>query len=513
MIQEHSRPVLGWRFRQVLRRLLRAARGALLVAGWGAIAGCAVGPDFERPSAPSVSRFTAEPSPVETESAAVPGGAKQQFVAGLDLPGEWWALFHSESLNALVARSVANNPDLRAAQAALRGARETYYAQQGVFYPSVQAAYTPSRQRDPVGTISPTLTSGAPIFNLYNAQISVGYVVDVFGGNRRALESAAAQAEAQRFQLDATYLTLTSNVVASAIQEAGLRAQIAATEEIIRIETEQLGLLHRQYELGEVAYADVVAQDAALAQAQSSLFPLKKQLAQQRTLLTALAGRLSSDEIAEQFDLSQLDLPRDIPLTLPSQLVEQRPDIRMAEAQLHSSSAQVGIALANMLPQINLSGTAGGTATAADRLFQSGNTFWSVAAGLSQPLFEGGALLHRKRAAEAALDQAGEQYRSVVITAFQNVTDALHALEIDAGALAAAARAERAAAESLALARRQLELGAIGGIVLLNAEQTYQQASINLALARMNRYSDTVALFQALGGGWWNRPELSASAP
>jgi NodT family efflux transporter outer membrane factor (OMF) lipoprotein len=368
----------------------------------------------------------------------------------------------------------------------------------------VQANYGFSRQRNATGTLAPTLNSGEPIFNLHTAQVSVSYLLDVFGGTRRQVESLQALADSQRYQLEATYLTLTANVVAAAIQEASLRAQIAATADIIRSEREAAQILRHQYELGSIAMTDVMAQEATLAATQATIPALEKQLAQQRHLLTALAGRFPSNEPAQTFELSALTLPQDLPVSVPAALVRHRPDVLSAEAQLHSASAGVGVAIANLLPQITLTGTQGGASTVFNELFDSGNTFWSAGASLTQTLFAGGTLIHRKRAADAALDQAGAQYRSVVLTAFQNVADTLTALQLDADAVSADVRAQQAAADSLAAIRRNVELGSMSYLPLLNAEQAYQQAVLNLAQARANRYSDTAALFQALGGGWWN---------
>ena len=496
-------------------RTARLVRYALFLTTATLITGCTVGPDFHRPDASVVSGYTSESLPAQTVSADVQGGEAQRFISDMDIPGQWWTLFHSVPLNRLIARALKANPNLQAAEATLRVAMENARAQVGLYYPLAQANLSPSRQRNPVGTISPTLSSGAPIYNLYTAQVNVSYVPDVFGGNRRQVEALNAQAEFQRFQLEATYLTLTSNLVVAAVQEASLRAQIAATERVINIETEQLEIFQRQYALGAIAMAEVVAQEAALAQTLATLPSLKKQLAQQRNLLAALSGHFPNEELAENFELSMIQLPLELPVTLPSKLVEQRPDIRSAEEQLHTASAQIGVATANMLPQITLSGAYGGTATQIGQLFDSGNIFWSLAATATQTLFAGGTLLHRKRAAIAAFDQAAAQYRSVVITAFQNVADALRAVQFDAEAVNAQVVAEHAAAESLAIARRALQLGSISYLAMLNAEQTSQQAQINLVQARANRFADTAALFQALGGGWWNRSpsELAHGRP
>jgi NodT family efflux transporter outer membrane factor (OMF) lipoprotein len=475
------------------------------------LSACAVGPDFNRPQEPAVDSYVREPLPAGLAAAGVPGGEEQRFALGQDIPAQWWTLFRSPQLNNLIETSLKNNPNVQAAQASLRQAQELLEAQRGSYYPTVQAGLTSSRQRASA-TLSAPLSSGENLFNLHTAQISVGYTLDVFGGLRRQVESMQAQADSQRFLLEASYLTLSSNIVAAAVQEAGLRSQIAATKDIIDINRKSLDLLKRQFAAGAVAGLDVAAQEAALAQAQQALPPLQKQLEQTRNLLSALAGRLPTEGAGASFELADLTLPEDLPVSLPSKLVEQRPDVRAAEEQLHAASAGVGIAVANMLPQFTIDAAAGGSATTLGQMFASGNPFWSLSGSITQPIFAGGALLHRKRAAEAAFDQAGAQYRSTVITAFQNVADALYALQADADALSAAVNSERAAKVSLNLVTKQLQVGQVNYLALLNAQQTYQQAVLSLSQARANRFADTAALFQALGGGWWNRKETAAQA-
>lgn len=471
------------------------------------LSGCAVGPDFRRPDAPPVARYTPQPLPAQTASTEVKGGETQRFVQDMDIPGQWWTLFRSQPLNDLIEQALKANPDLEAALAALRSARENVYAQQGAYFPSVDASFSPSRQKT-AGVLGSALADGSNVFSLHTAQVAVSYVPDLFGGTRRQVESLKAQAESQRFQVEATYLTLVSNVVAAAVEEAALRGEIAATRRIIEIQSQSLDLLRRQYALGQIADADVAAQEATLAQSQATLPPLEKQLAQQRDLLARLVGRFPSEEIAAKFELAALELPQELPVSLPAKLVAQRPDVRSAEEQLHAASAEIGVNVANRLPNITLSANLGSTATALSQLFTAGTGFWSLAGSVTQPIFQGGTLLHRQRAAEAAYDQAAAQYRGTVLTAFQNVADTLHAIQSDADALKAAVTAERAAARSLAIVRRQLELGDVSYLALLNAEQTYQQAEINLVQAQANRYADTAALFQALGGGWWNRSDI-----
>ena len=497
---------------RIVRRWPAACRatGCLFAAGMAALMGCAVGPDFEQPAAPDVAGYTPQPLAEQTSSTDVQGGETQRFVQGLDIPGQWWTMFHSDALNTLIQQALKNNPTLPAAEAALRQAWENVYAQEGAFFPTAVASYSPSRNKTATGVVFTAASSGPPFFTLHTAQVVVTYAPDVFGGTRRQVESLMATAEFQRFQVEAAYLTLTSNVVAAAVQEASLRGQIAATEEIIKIQTDSLGILRKQFELGQVAGADVAAVEATLAQAQATLPPLQKQLAVQRDLLTALIGRLPSQEPAENFELAALQLPRDLPVSLPSKLVEQRPDIQSAEAQLHAASAQIGVAIAAQLPQFTLTGNAGTTANQISQLFITpGTAFWTFAGNVAQTVFDAGALLHKKRATDAAFDEAAAMYRSTVITAFQNVADALHALEADAETLKATYAAERAAFKSLEIARRQLQLGAITYLGLLTAENTYDTALLALVQAQAARYADTAALFQALGGGWWNREDVA----
>ena len=473
------------------------------------MSGCAAGPDFVRPAKPDAVSYTPEPLPKSTASVPVIGGEVQTFSEAENIPRQWWTLFQSPALNKLVEQAIRNNPGLQQAEAALKIAQESVYAQQGTYYPSVAASFLPSRQKEALGAVSSSAASGASLFNLHTAQLNISYTADVFGNNRRQVESLQAQANYQRFQREAVYLTLTSNVVTAAIQEASIRAQIKATDAMIAIMQQQLELFARQVEFGAVPQANVVAQIAQLAQTRALLPPLQKQLAMQRDLLSALVGRFPSEALPEVFEFSMLQLPQSIPVILPSQLVEQRPDVRSAEEQLHAASAGVGIAVSNMLPQFTLSANGGSMATQISQLFKSGTGFWTLVGGITEPIFDGGTLLHKKRAADAAYDQATAQYRSTVIGAFQNVADTLQTLQFDADSVLTAATAERAADESLAIARRQVELGDIGYVTLLSSEQTYQLSVIALVQAQTNRFADTAALFQALGGGWWNQDENS----
>jgi NodT family efflux transporter outer membrane factor (OMF) lipoprotein len=474
------------------------------------VAGCAVGPDFERPAAPTADSLGELPK--ETVSAPGPQGESQHFVDGQDVAAAWWTLYRSPALNKLVEEALAANADVKAAQAALRAAREQAKAGYGVFLPNIEGSFQAIRQKDPTESVSATAATGAPILNLFTPQVTVSYTLDLLGGNRRAQESLEAQAEAQRFVTEATTVTLTTNLVVAAITEAGLRGQVKATEDIIAVEKSLLAILHRQLALGQVAESDVLAQEAALAQAEQALPPLAKQLDQQRHQLTALLGHLPGSAPSETFALDDLHLPDALPASLPSKLVDQRPDIRMAEANLEAASANVGVAIANRLPQIDLAAGLGSSSTSASTLFAPGNGLWSIGGTLTQPLFDGFALMHKERAARANFEQAAAQYQSTVIAAFQNVADSLTAITNDARALAAAEAAEQAASKSLAVTRRSLELGAVPYLVLLNAEAAELQARNTLVQAQANRLADTAALFQALGGGWWNKETQTAMA-
>jgi NodT family efflux transporter outer membrane factor (OMF) lipoprotein len=470
-------------------------------------AGCIVGPNLKRPAAPNVPGYTPTLPSTTSSSPNVTGGEAQTFAQGRDIPGDWWTLFHSKPLNDLIERSLKNNPDLRSAQAALLVARENTLAERGAYYPSVSGSFSATRAKTS-NEVSPV--PNAPIFqySLFTPEVSVSYTPDVFGLNRRAVESLKAQQEQARYVVAATNITLSSNVAAAAIQEASLRAQIDATNQLIEINTKQLGILRQEFEKGYVGRLDVAAQEAQLAQVAATLPPLLKQLAQQRDLLAVLSGGFRNEDLIEKFELSSLQLPQELPLTLPSKLVQQRPDVLQAEENLHSASALIGVARANRLPSFTLTGDIGSMALGFGNLFSAGNGFRDATAGVTQPIFQGGTLMHKERAARAAYVQADQQYRSTVLTAFQNVADTLHALEQDADGLKAAVAARDAAKVTLDLTTRQMQVGYVSYLALLNAEQSYQQAVINLIQAQSNRYADTAALFQALGGGWWNRADV-----
>ena len=470
-----------------------------------ALAGCTVGPDFVRPELAADADYTQQAFTRTAQADIAAGGAAQRLIAGMDIPGQWWTLFRSPELNALVEEALRANPDVSAAQAALRQANELVYADQASLFPSVGANL--SKTREKVSGAS-TGAASAPILTLSSASLNVSYAPDVFGGTRRQIESSTAQAQYQRFALEATYLTLSTNVVNTAVNLASLRDQIAATGQIIQLQSDQLDLLQAQRRLGAIADTDVLTQQTALAQTRATLAPLQKQLAQTRNQLMAYLGRFPNQDKGERFNLASLHLPQELPVSLPSALVSQRPDVRAAEAQLHEASANIGVAVANQLPQFSITGSLGSTVASGSKLFSAGSGVWSLAGAIAQPLFDAGALEHRKRAAVAAYDQSAAQYRGTVITAFQDVANVLRALEADAEALKQQVVAERSAQASLALVQAQYRLGAVAYINLLTAQQTYQNTVLTRVQAQAVRYSDSAALFQALGGGWWNRHDV-----
>lgn len=461
------------------------------------LTGCAVGPDFLSPAPPPVAGY-------------LPGNSgPPRAVRGADVSAQWWKVFRSRDLNRLIQDGIDNNQDLQAAEAAVRAAQANARALRGTLFPVVNAAFDASRQMIPSQTLTSNIPSGSDTYSLHTAQVSVAFVPDVFGGTRRAIESADAQAEAQAFQRDAVYTTLASNIALAAIQEASLRGQIAATRRVIDIQTQLLDLLRRQNDRGQIALPDVVAQETAVAQARLLLPPLEKQLAQQRNLLATLTGRFAGNGLPAAFELQSFGLPPRLPLSLPADLIRQRPDIRMAEANLHAANAQIGVAIANRLPQITLTGNAGSSADAITRLFSPGTLFWTVAGNAAQTVFDAGGRYYKQKASEELTAQAAAQYRSTVLVAFQNVADVLRALQADTRAVNAALAAEQSANRSIELVRRQVEQGQVSSPVLLNAQQAYLQTSLARVQAQAARLADTVALYQALGGGWWNRTPSS----
>jgi len=479
------------------------------------LAGCTtVGPDFTPPAAPtgadSAQAYTVQPLPGQTASAPGLGGAAQHYSGALDVPALWWQLFHSPALDGLVRSALDQNPTLASAQAALRQAQELYTADAGSKqWPNVSGQLGATRER------ASQVASGVPggvIYNLFNASVNVSYSIDAFGGTRRELEGLGAAVDYQRYQVEAAQLALTANLVTTAIQEASLRAQRQATQDVIDAETKALQVVRKQAALGAVARSAVLAQQAQLAQVLATMPALDKALDQTRHQLAVYSGRLPGQAGLPEFTLASLQLPEQLPVSVPSALLRQRPDIQASEALLHQASAQVGVATANLYPQLTLSGSVGAQSIQLDKLFSPAASAWSLGGGLLSPIFNGGALQARQRAAQAGLEQARAQYQQTVLNAFLNVANTLRALDSDALALRAQADAEGLARQTLDLVTEQYRLGAVSYLALLIVQRSYQEAQLGLVLAQATRYADTAALFQAMGGGWWNREPAGGAA-
>lgn len=473
--------------------------------------GCAVGPEFMPPSAPQIASQSAyTQTPLQDQLDPGTGSPKKQrFIPGGQIPAQWWQLFHNEPLNRLIVRSLQNNPNLLAAQSSLKSAFEIYnYQYASLMIPSVSGSLT--SQREKLNQIQ-SQQAGSPneqgaVLGLLNASVNVSYTFDVFGANRKIIESQKAQMEYQNYQLEAAYLTLTANVVTTSIKEASLREQIKATKELIKAQTTQLEVIQKQFNAGAISKAPVLQQINIVAQTSSTLPALEKSLAQTRHQLSVYAGLLPNEPVETQIDLDSIELPEDLPVSLASDLVKQRPDIKASEALLHQASALVGVATANQYPQFNISSSYGSSASDQNGLFKGPSTFWQFAGGVTAPIFNAGALSAKLRASKASYEQASQQYRSTVLNAFQNVADSLKALEADTQTLKAQAQVESISKEELDLSTKQYQLGATSYLALLDSQRTYQQALIGLINAKAARYADTAALFQSLGGGWSNRP-------
>jgi NodT family efflux transporter outer membrane factor (OMF) lipoprotein len=465
------------------------------------VSGCTVGPDFLTPPPPSIEKYLPDERPAQEGR----GGPAAGLVWGADVSAQWWRHFGSAELNHLIEAGIAQNADLQTAEAALRVAQANVVVQRGALFPVVGLGFNSSSQRVSQTLSAPT-TSGDYLYSLHTGQVNVAFSPDIWGGTRRQIESAEAQARAAAFQREAAYLSLTANIALAAVQEASLRGQIAATTRIIGAQEQLLGILRKQNSAGQIALPDVASQETAVAQAKLLLPTLERQLGQQRNLLAVLTGRFPSEGVKGSFSLRSFRLPRKIPLSLPADLVRNRPDIRIAEENLHAANALIGTAIANRLPQITLSASAGSSAASLGRLLSPETGFWTIAGNAAQTVFDAGTLAARQQSAEEFTTQTASQYRATVLMAFQNVADTLRALQSDARALNAAIAAEGAASRNLDLIRKQVDAGQISLPLLLNAQQAYLQTALARVQAEAQRIADTVALFQALGGGWWNRP-------
>lgn len=462
------------------------------------LSGCAVGPNFVRPAAPDTDRYTHE---LQSEATVKADGQVQYFTSSNTLIADWWKLFQSPELNAVVNRAITNNPTLQASEASLTESQDNMRAGYGVFFPQIQASVGVNRQRT---VSSQGLQTGHRIFNLITLSGTVSYALDVFGGARRSVESLRAQAEYQRYENVAAYLILSANVVNTAITRAAYDAEIHMTKQLIKLEKEQLRLTQAQVRAGTTPYSAVLSIQSLIAANQALLAPLEQNASQTEHLLATLEGEFPSKVDLPDIELFSLSLPIDLPVSLPSELVNQRPDILAAEAQMHVASAKIGVATALMFPSFSLNGTFGTSGSNFGNLTASSGKFWSIGPSATIPVFQGTTLWFGRKAAIDAYQQSQANYRQTVLSSFEQVADSLKALEHDAEALKAQSEAKHAAGEALKLLQINYHAGLIDYLSVLTADEQFHETTIAYLQAVAQRYQDTVALFVALGGGWWN---------
>jgi len=466
----------------------------------GALAGCAVGPDFKAPDAPESKGYTEDGIP----DTHIPNSKEQQQAFALDqkISGEWWQLFHAERLNPIVAQAIAGNQDLAAARATLAQAEEVVQEARGTLYPQLDLAAGASRQRVSFAAIGENVKG--PITNLFTIGPTVSYALDPFGGNRRRVEQQGALAESQDYQLDAAYLTLTGNAVTQALTIASARAQIKAVETIIKDDEQNLHLVETVLQAGEGTQLDVQQAQSQLEADRTLLPPLRQEVSAARHALSILLGRFPSEWVPPDFDLDEFTLPAQLPVTLPSALVRQRPDILAAESDLHAASAAIGVATAQLYPNINLSASFTQEALSTATLFNPASSVFSVGGQLLAPIFHGGTLEAQKRAAVDAFQASLANYKQTVLISFGQVADVMQALKHDAESLESQRRALQSAETALNLTRTTYRFGNVGVLQVLDAQRLAEQARLGYVRARAQRYLDTVEFLTAMGGGWWD---------
>lgn len=469
------------------------------------LAGCTVGPDFTEPAKPEAQRYTSEPQPTAMPSAL---GAAQYLKADAEVPGDWWSLFHSSDLDAMMGEAFKGNPGLQSAQAALRQSQDNLRAGYGVFFPQAGLSFDAARQRE--STARPGSRGFPGVFNLFTLGATISYALDVFGGERRQVEALGAEVDYQRNVARATWLTLSSNIVNTLVARAAYQEEIEATRQLIDLETQQVAIAQARATAGTVPYSNVLSMQSQLATSQATLPPLQQKIDQADHLLAMLLGRFPSEWQATELRLDSFSLPGELPLSLPSSLVRQRPDILQAEARMHAASADIGVATAAMFPSFSLTGSYGGASATFSNLSASDNRFWDIGPTVDVPIFQGGALVARRQAAVAAYEKSAADYRGTVLAAFVQVADTLKALQHDAESLAAYDAALKTAKDALDLVQANFSAGLVGYLEVLTADTQYHQAQIARIQALALRYQDTSALFVALGGGWWHDDPASA---
>ena len=479
-----------------------------LMSAWAGMSACSFEPPLHVPRIPSGSGYTAGPPPYRTTGAVGRGGAPQRFAYGRTLSRQWWELFHSRRLDEVVRRALRDSPSIAATQAQLRAAQASMEANAGIFYPQISADLGASRQKSSGATLGGRFPGFT--YSLFTGGVGITYYPDIFGINRLVYRGSKAQTEYQRYELATARLTLSGNVVNTAIAEAATQAQIDATEGIIARERELLVLTEAQYQGGGSPYVNVLAQRAQLLANEATLPPLQQQLAVYRHLMAILGGESPSQWREKPFTLNDLALPEELPVALPSTLVRNRPDIEAAEQQMRYALAGIGVAKAQFFPIVTLSASAGTSSSTTGAFFSSSSSVWSIAAALAQPVFEGGKLRAQERGAYAAYDTTLAVYKATVLSAFQQVADALRALEHDGAAVQAEHRSLQTVQQEMEVAQAGYRSGTTDYLSLLNAEVAYQNARIAAVHAVAQRYQDTAALFVALGGDWWRSDHAGA---
>jgi NodT family efflux transporter outer membrane factor (OMF) lipoprotein len=464
------------------------------------LAGCNVGPKYQPPTAPAVAAYTPLPQPAQTAASAGPAGVKQQFDSTTKIPAAWWTLFHSAELNTMMEQALKNSPSLAQAAARLRESQEELNARTGATkYPNVTGNASVEQEQPNLSAYGIPFPNPSP-FTLLNGSVAVSYALDVFGANRRAIEGLKAERDYQNWQLEGARLMLAGNVVAAAIRQAELRSQIDLTRQLLAVEQRELAITEARNQAGGVSDADVESRKSVVTETEAAIPPLEAEIDQVNHQLAVLMGKSPAEADIPALSLDALHLPGELPVSLPSALVRQRPDIRAAEALLHQANANVGVATANLYPQIVLSANGGGIGTS----FVTGGDLWNVASSLTQPIYNGGALHAQKRRAEAAYEEASSVYRQTVLQAFGQVADTLTSIEHDAETLKARGDAAAESNASYQIAQGRYEAGGISELTLLEAEQQQLQSELDRNAAVASRFVDSATLFEALGGGWWN---------
>ncbi|MEW9580295.1 efflux transporter outer membrane subunit [Paraburkholderia sp. DGU8] len=475
------------------RQLCGYARpGALAVAGC-ALAACSFGPNGEPPAMPQPAHYGTQAQPTRTVAAQ---GVAQQFVVGAKPVPQWWTLYQSDPLDALVDEGLRNSPTLAATDKSLAAAREQLRAQVGSsLLPTIDAGGQATRNR---ALAIPEIGPNTFLYNVFVGQLQAHYTFDLFGAARLANEELAARVNVQVYQWDAARRALAANIVTAAITSAALHAQIETTERLVTIANDQARDTERRYALGAVPHAELLSAQQTAASLSASLPGLQQQWTTTRHALAVLLGR-TPDTAPDDLDLAQLHMPEQLPVVVPSELLRSRPDIQAADAAVKAAAADVGVATAQMFPSLSLAASMGQGGFSWPVALSGAGAIWSIGASLSQPLFHGGALRAQRRAAQDTYDATISQYKQTVLAAFQNVADTLAALEHDARALDSAERAARSAQGVFEETSGRYRLGALPVASTRSSEQQFRNAQLDEIRYASARLTDTAALLHAMG--------------